>query len=113
MLINEASKRCGLPQETLRYYEWRGVILPIARNQIGVRDYSLADCSRIKQVKKMREEGFSLRVIKDYMALLQQGDSRIQGRVQLLMEQREKLKRQRLHIDQLIGRLDGEISNLN
>lgn len=113
MLIKEASKRCGLPQETLRYYERIGVILPIARNQIGVRDYSLADCSRIMQVKKMREEGFSLRVIKDYMILLQQGNSRTHARMQLLMEQRDNLKRQRIHIDQLIGRLDGEISSLN
>ena len=50
MTINEVSKKFGLSQETLRYYERIGLIPAINRNKSGIRDYCEKDCKWIESV---------------------------------------------------------------
>ncbi len=44
MTISEVSKKYGISQDTLRYYERIGVIPPVNRNGSGLRDYTEDDC---------------------------------------------------------------------
>jgi DNA-binding transcriptional MerR regulator len=91
MKIAEVSEQYGLSSDTLRYYERIGLIPPVNRNGGGIRDYSELDIRRVEFVKCMRSAGLPVEVLIEYIGLVQQGDSTIQARKEILTEQRELL----------------------
>lgn len=91
MKIAEVSERYGLSVDTLRYYERIGLLPHVNRGENGIRDYSELDLQRIDFIKCMRNAGLPIEVLIDYMELIQQGDSTIEARQEILVEQRDLL----------------------
>ena len=91
MKIQEVSEKFSLSTDTLRYYERVGLIPHVTRTLSGIRDYSELDVRRVDFVKCMRSAGLPIEVLIEYMALVQQGDSTIEARKDILKEQREQL----------------------
>lgn len=110
MTISEVSRKYGLTQDTLRYYERAGMIPTVHRTAGGLRDYSEEDCSWVELVKCMRSAGLSVEAIIEYVRLVQEGNSTIAQRHQLLTKQRELLLKKQENIRQTIERLDYKIS---
>lgn len=110
MTISEVSRKYGLTQDTLRYYERAGMIPPVHRTAGGLRDYSEEDCSWVELVKCMRSAGLSVEAIIEYVRLVQEGNSTIAQRHQLLTKQRELPLKKQENIRQTIERLDYKIS---
>lgn len=110
MTIAEVSKKYGLSQDTLRYYERVGMIPPVHRTASGLRDYTESDCGWVELAKCMRSAGLPVEAMVEYVRLAQEGDSTIVARRQLLMDQREHLIAQREAIDNTIDRLNYKIS---
>ena len=64
--IGEVSRRTGLTQRTLRFYEEKGLLTPADRMEGGFRLYSEADIARVELIKKLQDLlGFALAEIKD------------------------------------------------
>ena len=110
MTIYEGSKKYGLSQDTLRYYEKVGAIPPVHRTKSGVRDYTEEDCGWVDLVKCMRGAGLSVEVMAEYVRLQLQGDETIPQRRQLLVDQRDQLTAQLQVIQDTMKRLDYKIS---
>lgn len=91
MKIAEVSTQHGISTDTLRYYERIGLIPPVNRSESGIRDYNELDIRRVEFVKCMRSAGLPIEVLIDYMELVQQGDSTVEARKDILNEQREQL----------------------
>jgi len=91
MKIAEVSERYGLSSDTLRYYERIGLLPHVNRGENGIRDYSELDLQRIDFIKCMRNAGLPIEVLIDYMELIQKGDSTIEARQEILVEQRDLL----------------------
>ena len=91
MKIQEVSEKFSLSTDTLRYYERVGLIPTVTRTPNGIRDYSELDVRRVDFVKCMRSAGLPIEVLIEYVALVQQGDSTIEARKDILKEQREQL----------------------
>mgnify|MGYP000890601971 CR=1 FL=1 len=91
MKIQEVSEKYSLSVDTLRYYERVGLIPPVTRTLSGIRNYSEQDERRVEFIKCMRSAGLPIEVLIDYMELVQQGDSTIEARKDILKEQREQL----------------------
>jgi DNA-binding transcriptional MerR regulator len=91
MKIAEVSERYGLSVDTLRYYERIGLIPHVTRSDNGIRDYHELDIRRVEFIKCMRGAGLPIEVLIDYMELIQQGDSTIEARKEILVEQRDLL----------------------
>jgi MerR family transcriptional regulator, aldehyde-responsive regulator len=89
MKIAEVSEKYGLSVDTLRYYERVGLIPPVHRNDGGIRDYNELDLRRVDFIKCMRGAGLPVEVLIEYMRLVQQGDKTIEGRKEILKEQRD------------------------
>lgn len=89
MKIAEVSEKYGLSVDTLRYYERVGLIPPVHRNEGGIRDYNELDLRRVDFIKCMRSAGLPVEVLIEYMGLVQQGDSTIEARKEILIEQRD------------------------
>lgn len=109
MRISEVSERLDLTKDTLRYYERIGLIPEIKRNKSGNRNYTEEDCKWIEFVKCMRNAGLPIEVLIEYLELCQQGDSTIEARKDLLIEQRNQLVKKMEKINKTIDRLNFKI----
>ena len=110
MTISDVSKKYGISQDTLRYYEKIGVIPPVNRNESGLRDYTEEDCGWVDLAACMRSAGLPLDALTEYVRLSREGDATIPERRQLLLEQKERLMIQLKAIQETLERLDYKIS---
>ncbi|HRR91023.1 MAG TPA: MerR family transcriptional regulator, partial [bacterium] len=88
---SEVSKKYEISPDTLRYYERIGLIPKIYRNGNGIREYTEEDCRWIEFVKCMRGAGIQVEALIEYIKLFQEGDSTIEARKKILIEQRDHL----------------------
>lgn len=111
MQIKWLEARCGLPRDTLRFYERSGLITPPRRLPNGYRDYDEHTLAEVKFIAAAREVGFTLAEIKSAIphlkapakhcrALLEGLRERRQAVVEQLALHRKQLQR----LDQLIQR---------
>ena len=75
----------------LCYYERIGLIPAVNRNKSGIRDYTDEDCKWVEFIKCMRGAGLPIEVLIEYVALFQEGESTIQARKEILIEQEKSL----------------------
>lgn len=109
MTIREVSRRYGITQDTLRYYERVGMIPAVTRTAGGVRDYGQTDLAWVGLALCMRSAGLSVEAISEYVRLAQLGDGTIGDRLALLKEQREGLLERQRQIAQALERLNYKI----
>jgi MerR family transcriptional regulator, aldehyde-responsive regulator len=109
MKIAEVSEQFGLSVDTLRYYERVGLIPPVHRNEGGIRDYDELDLRRVDFIKCMRAAGLPVEVLIDYMGLVQQGDSTIEARKEILVEQRDRVAARLEEMQKTLDRLNYKI----
>lgn len=67
--IGKLASSSGIGIETVRYYERTGMIEPAARRSSGYREYTPDDVLRIRFIKRAQLLGFTLREIKELLAL--------------------------------------------
>jgi DNA-binding transcriptional MerR regulator len=111
MIIAEVSKKFGLSQDTLRYYERIGLVPSISRSKSGIRNYSEEDCRWIEFIKCMRNAGLPIEVLIEYVTLFQKGDETIAARKELLTEQRKLLAGKMDEMKKTLERLDYKIES--
>jgi Predicted transcriptional regulators len=111
MTIAEVSRKYGMPEDTLRYYERIGLIPPVHRTRGGIRDYNDEDCLWVEFARCMRTAGLSIEVLIEYLRMFQEGDSTIAARKELLIEQRSLLKNRIDEMSKTLERLDYKIEN--
>jgi DNA-binding transcriptional MerR regulator len=110
MKIAEVSEQYGISSDTLRYYERIGLIQPVNRNESGNRDYSEIDLKRVEFIMCMRSAGLPIEVLIEYVGLVQQGDTTIEARKDILKEQRELLMIRTKEMQKTLDLLDYKIS---
>lgn len=109
MTIAEVCERFELTQDTLRYYEKIGLIPTIQRKASGIRNYTEEDCKWIEFIKCMRSAGLSIEFLSEYVKLFKEGDSTLEKRRSLLIDQRTLLT-ERMHEMQItLDRLDRKV----
>lgn len=108
--IKEVSRRYGVTQDVLRYYERAGMIPTVTRTAGGIRDYQEADLAWVELALCMRSAGLSVEAISEYVRLARLGDGTIKDRLALLQCQREALLARQSQIVQALERLDYKIA---
>lgn len=111
MRIAEVAKKYDISADTLRYYERIGLLAPVHRNENGIRDYSEADCTRIKFVKCMRSANVSIEALIEYMSLFEQGDATLRARQAILEEQRDQVEERIAEMQAGLDRLNYKIAH--
>ena len=67
--IGQAAKALNLSVDTLRYYEKRGLLPPVARNAARVRIYDDKDLSRLRFIRRAQRMNFSLNEIEQLLQM--------------------------------------------
>ena len=67
MKVGELAKRTGVSVRTLHYYDEMGLLSPSQRSEAGYRLYSAEDIARLQQMKSLRQLGFRLEEIREWL----------------------------------------------
>lgn len=67
--IGALAKRAGVRIDTVRYYERSGLLAPKTRLQSGYRRYGEAELARLRFIRRAQTLGFSLKEIRELLAL--------------------------------------------
>ncbi|KXT70889.1 stress response transcriptional regulator NmlR [Streptococcus cristatus] len=110
MNIKSASQTLGLSADTIRYYERIGLVPPITRSAAGIRDFQASDMEALEFVKCFRSAGVSVESLIAYMALYQEGDATKSARLDILLDERDKLAQRISELETALHRLDRKIT---
>jgi MerR family transcriptional regulator, copper efflux regulator len=72
--IGQLAKRGGVGIDTVRYYERNGLLAPSSRLPSGYRRYSELELTRLRFIRRAQALGFTLKEIKELLALSAQRD---------------------------------------
>jgi MerR family copper efflux transcriptional regulator len=85
LTISQAARLAGIGVETVRFYERQGLLREPDRTGSGYRQYNEGDVRRLAFIRRAKALGFSLREIKDLIALTE-GRHASAGEVKALAE---------------------------
>lgn len=111
MTIAQVSKKYDITADTLRYYERIGLIPRVPRNKNGIRDYDDESCGWIELMKCMRKAGVQIDALIEYVKLFHQGDSTIEARKAILVEQKRQLMEHMADMQASLDRLECKIEH--
>jgi MerR family transcriptional regulator, copper efflux regulator len=72
--IGALAKHAGVGIDTVRYYERNGLLSPKARLASGYRRYGAAELSRLRFIRRAQVLGFSLKEVRELLALSKRRD---------------------------------------
>lgn len=67
--IGQVAAAGSVNVQTIRYYERRGLLLPVRRTKSRYRQYSQESVTRLRFIRHAQELGFALKEIEDLLAL--------------------------------------------
>lgn len=67
MTLGQIARICGLARASLLHYEALGLLTPAARSVAGYRLYGEAEIERLRAIRRYREAGLSLPVIRELL----------------------------------------------
>lgn len=109
MRIKEVAEQFGLLPTTLRFYEEKGLIPAVPRDENGVRDYGTFEINWIRFIRCMRSAGCSIAMLQEYSRLCRTGDGTIPERLELLKQQYAALEKRERELQESLKVLRGKI----
>lgn len=110
MNISQVSKKYNLTADTLRYYEKVGLLPHVQRESNGIRNYSDIDCNWIEFIKCMRNAGIPIETLAKYVSLFYKGNKTLLARKNLLIKERDALKKRIEEGTAVLERLNKKIA---
>lgn len=93
--IKQMSELTGLTPSTLRYYDSQGLLPSLKRDSNNVRIFTEDDYKNLKLINCLKKSGLSIKDIKDFIDMVDEGDGAIEKRLEIF-EKRRKILRQEL-----------------
>ncbi|MBY9078768.1 MerR family transcriptional regulator [Paenibacillus sp. HN-1] len=87
--IGEASAKFNIPESTLRYYEKKGLLPLIERDDAGRRLFSEIQMALLQTVICLKNTHMPISSIKQYMSWIIEGDSTIERRLDMMMKHKQ------------------------
>lgn len=92
--VCEVAKRLNLSPHTIRFYAKEGLLSFVDRDQNGHRIFKESDFERLFIIASLKRAGMSIKQIREFTVLCDQGDSSIAQRLQIIIDQRAKVEEQ-------------------
>lgn len=89
--IGEASTKFNIPESTLRYYEKRGLLPLIERDEAGRRLFSERQMALLEAVICLKNTHMPISSIREYMAWIVEGDSTLKRRLDMMKKHKQRV----------------------
>lgn len=109
--VKEVAELLGVSVHTVRYYDDKGLIPGTKRNAANQRLFDDMEVEWLFVSLTLKNTGLSLKDVKHYIELYQQGDSTLQERYKLMTEQKEKTLREMEDLKLRLAVLDRKIDH--
>lgn len=106
--IGQFSRRVGISEYTLRYYEKEGLISP-NRNPNGIRYYTAEDVEWMTFLMNLKSTGMKMADLRKYIVLRAQGKSTLQERREMLKERQEVIRERIAALQETLTVLDDKL----
>lgn len=103
--IGEVSQLLNISISTLRYYDKEGLMPLINRTSGNIRVFDEADVECLKMIECLKTTGMQLKDIKRFFEWCEEGDSTIEKRYNLFLEQKEKTEQQIASLQNALDRI--------
>jgi DNA-binding transcriptional MerR regulator len=104
--VIEIARSFNISYDTVRHYTKLGMLTPQRDPDNGYRRYSLQDESRLRFLLSAKKLGFSLKDIRDILAMSATGDTACPLVRQLIDQRLAEVRREMLDAQQLLQRLE-------
>ncbi len=104
--IGEVSEMLNISISTLRYYDKEGLLPLVNRTSGNIRVFDEADIECLKMIECLKATGLQLKNIKLYFEWCEDGDSTIEKRYRLFVEQKEKTEHQIALLQNALNRIN-------
>ena len=92
--VKEVSELLDLTEHTIRYYTDKGLVPSVIRDKNNIRLFDETSINWLTGIKYLKGTGMSIESIKEYVDLCLKGESTIQKRYQIILDQKEIAERQ-------------------
>lgn len=92
--VKEIAKLLDMTEHTIRYYTDMGLVPSLKRDKNGNRLFDEESKNWLIGVKNLRGSGMSIQAVKDYVNLCLQGESTLNIRYEIILEQKKNLENQ-------------------
>lgn len=92
--VKEISKLLNMSEHTVRYYTDMGLVPTLKRDKNGNRLFDENSKNWLIGIKYLRGSGMSIKAVKDYVDLCLQGESTLDKRYEIIIEQKMQLEKQ-------------------
>ena len=100
--VSEMAKLLNVPPSTLRFYDREGLLPFVQRSKSGIRVFTEEDFRWLKMISCLKSAGMSLKDIRRYIEMAMEGEETIDDRLQMFVEQKEKLQKQMAELQQTL-----------
>src|SRR6266581_970135 len=107
--IGELAERTGRSIHAIRWYEAQGLIPGVMRDGGGRRVYSELHLSWLDLMERLRRTGMSIAQMRQYTALVKQGNKTLRQRQKLLSQHRARVKQTIIEWEQALRLIDSKI----
>ncbi len=111
--ITDVSKITNISPSAIRFYEEKGLLLPINRKSSGVRYFSEEDIERFIFIKELKIAGLSIKDIHECFHFCDMGDDTIDKRIQLFQQHKQDIKNKINELEGCIDKIDEKIDYLS
>ncbi len=108
--IKEAANRMGVSIPTLRYYDREGLLPFIDKKPNGTRIFKEEDFGSLNMINCMKKSGLSIKDIRRYMILCEEGDETLQERLGIFLERKEEVIKQMEELQCIMQTIEHKIN---
>ena len=91
--VKEIAKLLNMSEHSVRYYCDMGLVPSLKRNKNGNRIFDEESKNWLIGIKNLRGSGMSIKAIQEYVKLCLEGDSTIEKRYEIIIDQKEQLEK--------------------
>lgn len=107
--ISDISKLLSIPSSTLRYYDKEGLLPSLEKNKKGARMFTEKDIDFLYSINCLKKAGMTIKDIKEFLILVEKGDSTIEQRYEMFLKKREDIINQINHFREILEFLEYKV----
>ncbi|MGG1554511.1 MerR family transcriptional regulator [Paenibacillus ferrarius] len=107
--IGEVSATFNIPESALRYYEKKGLLPLIERDDAGRRLFSERQIGLLQAVVCFKNTHMPIKDIKQYMAWIVEGDATLQHRLDMMREHKQRILEEIASLTDYLPAIDEKI----
>ena len=111
--ISDISKKTGLSTYTLRFYDQKGLLPFVARDENGRRHFKDSDLEFLSIITCLKDTGMQLSEIKQFVEWSMDGDPTYEKRLDFFTEHKKEVEKQLEQTQAYLSKIDRKIAKFS